>query len=57
MSRRFTLEKYLSVQDKILLFDCIEFNEQFRFVDVIYDVAFTVMDLEARQRPDLGNAF
>lgn len=44
-------------QDKILLFDCIEFNEQFRFVDVMYDVAFTVMDLEARQRPDLGNAF
>jgi len=24
---------------------------------MIYDVAFTVMDLEARQRPDLGNAF
>ena len=44
-------------QDKILLFDCIEFNEPFRFVDVMYDVAFTVMDLEARQRPDLGNAF
>jgi len=44
-------------QNKILLFDCIEFNEQFRFVDVMYDVAFTVMDLEARQRPDLGNAF
>ena len=44
-------------QDKILLFDCIEFNEPFRFVDVMYDVAFTVMDLESRQRPDLGNAF
>jgi len=43
--------------DKILLFDCIEFNEQFRFVDVMYDVAFTVMDLEARQRLDLGNVF
>ncbi len=43
--------------DKILLFDCIEFNEPFRFVDVMYDVAFTVMDLQARQRPDLGNAF
>ncbi|AFZ25288.1 hypothetical protein Cylst_3121 [Cylindrospermum stagnale PCC 7417] len=43
--------------DKILLFDCIEFNEPFRFVDVMYDVAFTVMDLEARQRQDLGNAF
>ena len=44
-------------QDKILLFDCIEFNEPFRFVDVMYDVAFTVMDLEARGRKDLGNAF
>lgn len=43
--------------DKILLFDCIEFNEPFRFVDVMYDVAFTVMDLQARQRPDFGNAF
>jgi aminoglycoside phosphotransferase family enzyme/predicted kinase len=43
--------------DKTLLFDCIEFNEPFRFVDVMYDVAFTVMDLEARHRQDLGNAF
>lgn len=44
-------------QGQTLLFDCIEFNEPFRFVDFMYDVAFTVMDLEARQRPDLGNAF
>ncbi|MEG5017412.1 MULTISPECIES: AAA family ATPase [unclassified Microcoleus] len=44
-------------QEKILLFDCIEFNEPFRFVDVMYDVAFTVMDLESRGRRDLGNAF
>jgi uncharacterized protein len=44
-------------EEKILVFDCIEFNEPFRFVDVMYDVAFTVMDLEARQRKDLGNAF
>lgn len=44
-------------QNKILLFDCIEFNEPFRFVDVMYDVAFTVMDLESRGRRDLGNAF
>jgi uncharacterized protein len=43
--------------DKIALFDCIEFNEPFRFVDVMYDVAFTVMDLEARHRSDLANAF
>lgn len=43
--------------DRILLFDCIEFNKPFRFVDVTYDVAFTVMDCEARGRADLGNAF
>jgi len=43
--------------NRVMLFDCIEFNEPFRFVDVMYDVAFTVMDLEARQRKDLGNAF
>ncbi|WP_373535799.1 AAA family ATPase [Microcoleus sp.] len=44
-------------QNKILLFDCIEFNEPFRFVDVMYDIAFTVMDLESRGRRDLGNVF
>jgi aminoglycoside phosphotransferase family enzyme/adenylate kinase family enzyme len=44
-------------QDKIQLFDRIEFNEPFRFVDVMYDIAFAVMDLEARGQKDLGNAF
>lgn len=43
--------------NKILLFDCIEFNEPFRFVDVMYDVAFFVMDLDARNRSDLSNLF
>ncbi len=44
-------------QDKIQLFDRIEFNESFRFVDTMYDVAFTVMDLEARGNPEFANAF
>lgn len=44
-------------QDKIRLFDRIEFNESFRFVDTMYDVAFTVMDLEAKNQPRLANAF
>lgn len=44
-------------QDKIQLFDRIEFNEAFRFVDTMYDVAFTVMDLCARKKLDLANAF
>ena len=44
-------------QDKIQLFDRIEFNESFRFVDTMYDVAFTVMDLDARGKPEFANAF
>lgn len=44
-------------QDKLYLFDCIEFNEPFRFVDVMFDIAYIVMDLEARQRPDLSTVF
>ena len=44
-------------QGKIQLFDRIEFNESFRFVDTMYDVAFVVMDLSAKQRSDLANVF
>ena len=44
-------------QDQIQLFDRIEFNEPFRFVDTMYDVAFAVMDLDARGATALGNAF
>ena len=44
-------------RDRIQLFDRIEFNESFRFVDTMYDVAFTVMDLEAKGKPELANAF
>ncbi len=40
----------------ITLFDCIEFNEPFRFVDTMYDLGFICMDLDARKRPDLANA-
>jgi len=43
--------------DKTQLFDCIEFNEPFRFVDVMYDLAFAVMDLEARGGKDFANRF
>jgi uncharacterized protein len=43
--------------DRLWLFDCIEFNEPFRFVDVMFDIAYIVMDLEARERPDLSSIF
>ena len=43
--------------DKALLFDCIEFNQEFRCIDVIYDAAFMAMDLEFRNRRDLAFGF
>lgn len=44
-------------EDQIYLFDCIEFNEPFRFVDTMYDVAYIVMDLELAGRSDLSKVF
>ena len=37
-----------------MLFDCIEFDERLRWIDVMSEIAFTVMDLHVRGRPDLG---
>lgn len=44
-------------EDQIQVFDCIEFNTEFRNIDCIYDVAFLMMDLEFHDRSDLGNVF
>lgn len=44
-------------ENQIFLFDCIEFNEPFRFVDTMFDVAYIVMDLAVAGRSDLSNAF
>lgn len=38
-------------------FDCIEFNDDFRQVDVLNDIAFLCMDLEAVGRSDLSKFF
>jgi len=38
-------------------FDAIEFNDAFRMIDVANDVAFFVMDCDARKRPELGLRF
>lgn len=38
-------------------FDCIEFNDSFRYIDVLNDIAFTCMDLEAHGRRDLSTLF
>lgn len=44
-------------QDQIQIFDCIEFNQELRNIDTIYDAAFMVMDLEFKGRSDLANIF
>jgi len=41
----------------VTLFDCIEFNPAMRWIDVMSDVAFLVMDLRDRNRPDLAARF
>jgi len=42
---------------KVVLFDCIEFNEHFRLIDIANDAAFLAMDLEDRGRHELANRF
>ena len=42
---------------EINIFDCIEFNERLRYIDVANDVAFLTMDLDFHRRRDLAAAF
>lgn len=39
------------------VFDCIEFNPHFRQIDILNELAFLVMDLEAQNHPELGDLF
>ena len=40
--------------DAVRIYDCIEFNEAFRHIDVACDIAFLTMDLDFNGRPDLA---
>lgn len=44
-------------RDGPVVFDCIEFNPHFRQSDILNELAFLCMDLEARDHPELGRAF
>lgn len=39
---------------KVVAFDCIEFNDAFRWCDVMSDLAFLIMDLEDRGLKDMA---
>jgi aminoglycoside phosphotransferase family enzyme/predicted kinase len=43
--------------DDLVCIDCIEFNERFRFIDPVADVAFAVMDFAFHGRRDLARTF
>lgn len=45
------------VDGRVTIFDCIEFNEDMRWSDVMADVGFLVMDLADRGRPDFAVRF
>lgn len=43
------------VDEKPVLFDCIDFSDMISCIDVAYDLAFLLMDLCHRRRNDLAN--
>lgn len=51
------LDNMVRRDGKIEIFDCIEFSEALRWIDVTADIAFVVMDLLSRQRGDLATHF
>jgi len=45
------------LKDSPVVFDCIEFEPNLRWIDVISEIAFLVMDLRARLHPELTRRF
>lgn len=47
----------ICLAEKIYIYDCIEFNQRFRYCDVASDVAFLAMDLDFHGLPELSAHF
>ena len=45
------------IGQRVQMFDCLEFNDDLRWIDVASDIAFTYVDLLAHQQPGLANWF
>jgi len=45
------------VDDALLVFDCLEFNPELRWIDIQSEIAFCYMDLMQRGHPDLAWLF
>ncbi len=44
-------------QGRLVPFDCLEFDPKLRWIDVMNDIAFLVMDLRSHDRKDLATTF
>jgi uncharacterized protein len=51
------LDNIVCLDGKVAAFDCIEFNPALRYIDMVDDIAFTVMDFSARGRDDFAFRF
>ena len=47
----------ICLAEEIYIYDCIEFNQRFRYCDVASDVAFLAMDLDFHGLPELSTYF
>jgi aminoglycoside phosphotransferase family enzyme/predicted kinase len=48
---------HICFTDKLCIYDCIEFNDRFRYSDTASETAFLAMDLDHYGRADLAHAF
>jgi aminoglycoside phosphotransferase family enzyme len=48
---------HICFTDGICIYDCVEFNDRFRYGDVASEVAFLAMDLDHYGRADLSRSF
>jgi aminoglycoside phosphotransferase family enzyme len=48
---------HICFHNGICIYDCIEFNDRFRYCDVASEIAFLAMDLDHYGRADLSNIF
>jgi uncharacterized protein len=49
--------EHICIAEEIIIFDCIEFNERFRFGDVAAEAAFLTMDLDFNGYPACAQSF
>lgn len=51
------LANMVLIDNRVVPFDCLEFNDNLRWIDVMNEVAFTVMDLDDRGQQVLARRF